>query len=116
MSTEQKKLYNAEIYQKANGTDNITLVGEPVPKNCKVELGYLIGSDETTTGKTIRVGYKRNGTLYWLQQEPAATNYHTVEFDSTLILGEGEQPAVMIESPTDADECYLFARGLYIEG
>lgn len=103
-----------ENQQIAADTNNVTLVGDPIPAGMVVEITVIAIKDETTTGKTIRIGYNRNGTNYWIAEYPAATNYHGGELLATLYLVENERPAGMVESPTAGDTIKLFARGKYI--
>lgn len=112
--TNLKEIYMTEVQQVAADTNNITLKGDPVPAGKVVEMTIIAVKDETTTGKTIRIGYDRNGTVYWLTEYPAATNYHGGELIASLYLVENERPAGMVESPTASDTVKLFARGKYI--
>lgn len=115
MSTKQKSdIYMAEESQKSAGTDNLTLKGDPIPLGRIVQLDFIAIKDETTTGKTVRIGYERNGTQYWILEYPASTNYHGGEMTAPLYLVENERPIGMVESPTAADVVRLFARGIYL--
>lgn len=111
---DKADIYMTETTQIAADTSNVTLVGDPIPSGRVVEITIIAIKDETTTGKTVRIGYDRNGTKYWLMEFPASTNYHGGELTATLYLTENERPAGMVESPTASDEIKLFARGKYI--
>jgi hypothetical protein len=107
-------VYDARESKKAPDTENLTIEGPPVAKGKIVELECFYAYDHTTAAKTIRIGFDRNGTKYWIKQKPAATNEHGIAQNGKLVLVDGEKPIAMIESPTAADECYLVARGVYL--
>ncbi len=115
MSTPKKNdIYKAEEKQTSAGTDNLTLKGDVVPKGAVVEITFIAIKDETTSGKTVRIGYERACTQYWVVEEPAGTNYHGVTFTGTMHLVEDERPIGMVESPTASDVIKFFARGKYL--
>lgn len=107
-------IYMTESYQKAADTNNVTLKGDPIPAGKVCAVTFIAIKDETTAGKTCRIGYERNGTNYWVREEPATTNYHGIAETGTMYLTENERPIGMVETPTAADEIRLFVRGIYL--
>ncbi len=110
-----KNIIMDEVQQTATSTDNITLKGTKVPEDKVAEITYVAVKDETTTGKTLRIGYQRGGENFWLREEPATTNYHGIQETGIFYLMPNECIIGMIESPTSADVVKLFVRGKYLE-
>lgn len=108
-------IYMAEVTQKAADTTNITLKSDKVPEGKVLEVTYIAIKDETTAGKTLRIGYMRGGEIFWIREEPATTNYHGIQETGLLYLAPNECIVGMIESPTSADVVILFVRGKYLE-
>ena len=107
-------VYDAREERKAPDTDNLTIKGPKTEKGSVVQLDMFYAYDDTTPTKTIRIGFEKNGTIYWVKQGPAATNEHGIAQNGKMILVDGERPVAMIESPTANDVCCLVARGEYL--
>jgi hypothetical protein len=107
-------IYEAEKSQKAPSTDNLEIEGPKVTEGCVVKLEIFIGKDDTTPAKTIRLGKKKGSDTIWLKEAAAATGDHQIAQDGFLILVGGESPLIMVESPTSADVCRIYARGVYL--
>lgn len=113
-NVKPQDVYSAETPQTAPDTDDLSLEGPKVPEGKVVRIETFFAIDLTTSNKTIRVGFDRAGTKFWLQREAAGTGKYGIRLRRPLILVENERPICMIESPTASDECKLIARGVYL--
>jgi len=115
MSTRKpSEIYRSEKQQPAPSTSDLTIVGEKVPTGKAVLIETFFAIDQTTANKTLRLGYDRGGTKFWIKRAAAGSGIYGLALDRPLYLVENEAPAIMIESPTTGDVCLLVARGEFL--
>ena len=112
--TKPSEIYSAEDYIANVPAGDKDFEGEPVPNGKVAYIETLIVIDLTTAAKTIRLGYKRGGSTYWLKRETVGAAVYGLSLDRPLILAEGEYPVARIETATVNDDCYFHARGRYL--
>jgi len=109
-----KDVYLAINLTKAPSTSDLEILGDPVPTGKVVSIETFFVIDQTTGAKTIKLGFRRGGTDYYIKRAAAGTGVYGISLERPLILVEGESPIATVESPTAADVCLLIARGPYI--
>lgn len=108
------KLSDVYVYEEsrtAPSTSNITLTAAKLKAGEVVIIDSFSVIDVTTANKTLRLGYDRGGSKFWLKRQAAGTSSYHITLDSPLILVENEAPAAMVESPTSSDSLLVVARG-----
>jgi hypothetical protein len=113
-SIRPKDVYLAINLTKAPTTSDLEILGDPVPPGKVVSIQTFYVVDQTTSAKTIKLGFRRGGTDYYIKRAAAGTGVYGVYLEAPLILVEGERPIATVEGPTAADVCLLVARGPYL--
>jgi len=112
--TKPGNVYAAEeIVPSASAADK-DFEGARIPQGKVVRIEILAVVDVTTANKTLRLGYKRAGTSYWLKRQAPGSSVYGLILDRPLILVQGESPIARVESATAADALYFLARGIYL--
>lgn len=117
LAEAESKLAEVYVYEEtrvAPDTNNITLVGSKLKEGEVVEIEAFYLADVDTANKTLRLGYDRGGTKFWVKRQAAGTNIYGIYLDRPLILVQNEAPAAMVESPTLNDDITVIARGRYL--
>lgn len=114
METKPGDVYSAEEILASAAAADKDFEGPKIPEGRVVKIEILAVVDVTTANKTLRLGYRRAGSSYWLKRDaPGASGYGLI-LDQPLILVEGESPIAMVESATAKDALYFLARGTYL--
>jgi len=114
MDAAPSEIYSAELTVTCGSTDSKTLKGERIGAGKVVEIRTFLVVDISTANKTLRIGFERAGTEYWLKRGAAGTNDYGIALVEELILVEGERPIAQVETPTSADVLVMLARGIYL--
>jgi len=114
MDAVPSEVYSAEASVTCDSTSDRTLKGEIVKAGKVIEIRTFLVVDLSTANKTLRIGFERSGTQYWLKRKAAGTAEYGIALEEELILVDGERPIAQVESPTSADVLRMLARGVYL--
>lgn len=114
MDAVPTEIYSAEISVTCDSITTRTLKGERIGGGKVVEIRTFLVVDITTANKTLRIGFERAGSQYWLKRGAAGTSDYGIALQEELILVEGERPIAQVESPTLNDVLVMLARGIYL--
>jgi len=114
VSVKPGQVYSAEEVVPSAAAADKNFKGPKVPEGRVVRIEVLVVIDLTTANKTLRLGFDRAGTSYWLKRQAAGSSTYGIILDRPLILVEGEAPIARVESATAADALYFLARGVYL--
>jgi len=114
MGAVPAEIYSAEDKVTCDSASTRTLKGEIIRAGKVVEIRTFLVVDISTANKTLRIGFERGGTQYWLKRGAAGTNDYGIALQEELILVEGERPIAQVETPTSTDVLVMLARGVYL--
>jgi len=114
MGAVPAEIYSAEDKVTCDSASTRTLKGERIGAGKVVEIRTFLVVDISTANKTLRIGFERGGTQYWLKRGAAGTNDYGIALQEELILVEGERPIAQVETPTSTDVLVMLARGVYL--
>jgi hypothetical protein len=106
-------IYKAELKQVGAAAD-LDIEGPKVPVGQIVRITLMSVLDSSTVNRTMRLGYARAGSKYWLKHERAGSSGNGISMDGELYLVGGESPIARVESAPSTDECWLIVRGIYL--
>jgi hypothetical protein len=109
-----KDVYLSYNLTKAPSTSDLEILGDVVKQGKVVSIETFFVIDQTTAAKTIKLGFRRGGTDYYIKRAAAGTGVYGIYLERPLILTEGERPIATVEAPTANDVCLLIARGPYL--
>jgi len=112
--TKPKDIYLSVQNPKALAATDLEILGDEVPEGKVVSIETFFVIDQTTANKTMKIGFRRGGTDYYVKRQAAGASIYGVTMDRPLILVEGERPIAIVESPTINDVCLMVARGPYL--
>jgi len=107
-------VYRAEDYVAKAAAEDKDFSGPEVPKGMVVKIEHLTVIDWTTANKTLRLGFRRAGKIYWLKRAAAGASGYSLTLETPLFLVHGEAPYGRVESATANDELYFLAQGAYM--
>ena len=114
MDAVPSEVYSAEVSLTCDSADTRTLKGDIIKAGKVVEIRTFLVVDLSTANKTLRIGFERGGSEFWLKRGAAGTNDYGIALVEELILVEGERPIAQVESPTLNDALVMLARGVYL--
>ena len=114
MDAKPSEIYSAEVSLTCDSASTRTLKGDPIKAGKVVEIRTFLVVDLTTANKTLRIGFERAGSQYWLKRKGAGAAEYGIALEEELILVEGERPIAQVETPTQNDALVMLARGVYL--